>query len=91
LRLSWFLARLPLSAVPACSWLPRRLHRLHRNARNDVAERFDAARAHVRARVPKDVGAPERDAWLSEFCTATWAKSPRPRSNSIESDRGLES
>jgi hypothetical protein len=59
--------------------------------RNDVAERFDAARAHVRARVPKDVGAPERDAWLSEFCTATWAKSPRPRSNSIESDRGLES
>ena len=34
--------------------------------------RFDAATAHVRARVPKDAGAPERHAWLSEFCTATW-------------------
>jgi hypothetical protein len=47
--------------------------------RNDVAERFDAARAHVRARTPKDAGVPERDAWLSEFCTATWAKSPRKK------------
>jgi hypothetical protein len=44
----------------------------------DVAnDRFDAARAHVRARI--DAGGPERDAWLSEFCTATWAKSPRKK------------
>jgi hypothetical protein len=48
--------------------------------RNGVADRFDAARAHVRARIPKDAGGPERDAWLSEFCTATWAKSPRNKS-----------
>ena len=32
LRLFRFLARLPLSAMPACSRLLRRLHRLHRNA-----------------------------------------------------------
>jgi len=48
--------------------------------RTDVTDRFDAARAHVRARVPKEAGGPERDAWLSEFCTATWAKSPRKKS-----------
>jgi hypothetical protein len=47
--------------------------------RGGVSGRFDAARAHVRARVPKDFGTPERDAWLSEFCTATWAKSPRKK------------
>ena len=45
--------------------------------RESVSDRFDAARAHVRARVPRNFGGPERDAWLSEFCTATWAKSPR--------------
>jgi hypothetical protein len=48
--------------------------------RGGETDRFDAARAHVRARVPKDFGGPERDAWLSEFCTATWAKSPRNKS-----------
>jgi hypothetical protein len=45
--------------------------------RDGVSDRFDAARAQVRSRVPKNFGGPERDAWLSEFCTATWAKSPR--------------
>jgi hypothetical protein len=59
--------------------------------RGGESGRFDAARAHVRARIPKDAGAPERHAWMSDSCTVTWAKSPRPRSNSIESDRGLGS
>jgi hypothetical protein len=43
------------------------------------SHRFDAARAYVRAHTPKDAGGPERDSWLSEFCTATWAKSPRKK------------
>jgi hypothetical protein len=47
--------------------------------RGGVSGRFDAATAHVRARVPKDAGVSERHAWLSEFCTATWAKSPRKK------------
>jgi hypothetical protein len=41
------------------------------------SHRFDAARAYVRARIPKDAGAPERHAWMSDSCTVTWAKSPR--------------
>ena len=36
------------------------------------SHRFDAARAHVRARIPKDAGAPERHAWMSDSCTVTW-------------------
>jgi hypothetical protein len=43
------------------------------------AHRFDAARAHVRARIPNDAGAPERHAWMSDCCTVTWAKSPRKK------------
>ena len=45
--------------------------------RDGVSDRFDAARAHVRARIPKDAGRPERDAWMSDSCTGTWTKSPR--------------
>jgi hypothetical protein len=48
--------------------------------RDGEAGRFDAARAHVRARIPKDAGAPERHAWMSDSCTVTWAKSPRAKS-----------
>ncbi len=40
--------------------------------RSGEAHRFDAARAHVRARIPKDAGAPERHAWMSDSCTVTW-------------------
>jgi hypothetical protein len=42
--------------------------------RGDEAHRFDAARAHVRARIPKDAGVPERHAWMSDCCTVTWVK-----------------
>ena len=71
----------PLSAVPARPRLPRRLHRLHRNAPQRTWPTASTPRgAHVRARIPKDAGGPERDAWMSEFCTATWAKSPRKKS-----------
>ena len=48
--------------------------------RDGEAHRFDAARAHVRARIPKDAGVPERHAWMSDSCTVTWAKSPRKKS-----------
>jgi hypothetical protein len=48
--------------------------------RDGVSDRFDAARSHVRARIPKDAGAPERHAWMSDNCTVTWAKSPRAKS-----------
>jgi hypothetical protein len=40
--------------------------------RGGETHRFDAARAHVRARIPKDAGAPERQAWMSDSCTVTW-------------------
>jgi hypothetical protein len=40
--------------------------------RKAVADRFDAARAHVRARVPPDAGGPERDAWNCDMCTIRW-------------------
>ncbi len=40
--------------------------------RDAVADRFDAARAHVRSRVPHDAGGPERDAWNGDMCTARW-------------------
>jgi hypothetical protein len=48
--------------------------------RDGVSDRFDAARAHVRGRIPKDAGAPERHAWMSDSCTVTYAKSPRTKS-----------
>jgi hypothetical protein len=47
--------------------------------RKEVADRFDAARAHVRARIPKGAGAPERHAWMSDCCTVTWVKRPRKK------------
>ena len=40
--------------------------------RKGVADRFDAARAYVRARIPADSGAPERRAWNGDPCTANW-------------------
>ena len=33
--------------------------------RDGKFHRFDAARAHMRARIPKDAGAPERHAWMT--------------------------
>jgi hypothetical protein len=47
--------------------------------RGGETHRFDVARAHVRARIPKDAGPPERHAWMSDCCTVTWAKSPRKK------------
>ena len=44
------------------------------------AHRFDAARAHVRARIPKDAGVPERHAWMSDSCTVTYVKLSRTKS-----------
>jgi hypothetical protein len=55
--------------------------------RDDVADRFDAARAHVRASIPKDAGAPERHAWMSDSCTVTYAKSPRAKPPRAKSPR----
>ena len=40
--------------------------------RGAVADRFDAARAHVRARIPHDAGGPERDCWNCDMCTTRW-------------------
>ena len=48
--------------------------------RDGVADRFDAARAHVRARIPKDAGVPERHAWMSDSCTVTYVKLSRTKS-----------
>jgi hypothetical protein len=55
--------------------------------RDGESGRFDAARVHVRARIPKDAGAPERHAWMSDSCTVTWAKSPRAKSPRAKSPR----
>jgi len=40
--------------------------------RKDVVDRFEAARAHVRARIPHDAGGPERDCWTCDMCTVRW-------------------
>jgi hypothetical protein len=40
--------------------------------RGAVADRFDAARAHVRARIPHDARGPERDVWNCDMCKARW-------------------
>ena len=42
--------------------------------RNEFTARFDAARAHLQARMPQQLGTPERNAWATDFCTATWLK-----------------
>jgi len=47
---------------------------IHRNA---VADRFDAAWAHVRSRIPADAGAPERHAWTGDPRTANWVGAAR--------------
>jgi hypothetical protein len=42
--------------------------------RKSAADRFDAARAHVRALTPKHAGAPEREAWACDYCTLNWIR-----------------
>jgi hypothetical protein len=42
--------------------------------RKSVADRFDAARAHVRALTPKKAGAPEREAWTFDYQHVNWIR-----------------
>ena len=47
--------------------------------RDSVADRFDAARAHVRARTPKNAGVPEREAWTDEYQHVNWIRKKKPK------------
>jgi hypothetical protein len=47
--------------------------------REAVADRFDAARAHLRALTPKHAGAPEREAWAYDYCTVNWIRKEKPK------------
>jgi hypothetical protein len=40
--------------------------------RKEVADRFDAARAHVRSLIPPGIGKPEQDVWNCDMCKTHW-------------------
>ncbi len=91
LRLFRLLARLPLSAVPARPRLPRRRNRLRRDPpqwRVPPFRRGKSPHAGAHPERCRRAGASRVDERLLH---RDLGKSPRPRSNSIESDRGLES